>query len=274
LFSSTASDFGGGLSDFFSSFFASGGPVKKSDAGRFVDRNLPALDTPDAVDPTISADGAVDPNPQTPAATGSVQDGTAKSTSSSSAKTSNVLDKIMTDGVGGAGGGPGTGGLGGLSLGMATSVLGHSPIGMAINFGLALANAIGQQGISVSAIGDGPSGAIGIGQGEGIGAALGGTGTGGSNGIGSGTGLGGADGIGIGGAAGAGSGIGGDGYDTGGKVSGPGTSTSDSVAAHLSDGEYVIDAKTVAALGPEFFQAIQAKFNPAALKAQKSQGRI
>lgn len=61
---------------------------------------------------------------------------------------------------------------------------------------------------------------------------------------------------------------------TGGQVRGPGTGTSDSVSAHLSDGEYVIDAKTVAALGPEFFQAIQAKFNPEAIASQSAKGRI
>jgi hypothetical protein len=64
------------------------------------------------------------------------------------------------------------------------------------------------------------------------------------------------------------------GFTAGGKVRGPGTSTSDSIAAHLSDGEYVIDAKTVRALGPEFFQAIQAKFNPAAIQSQAMKGRL
>lgn len=73
---------------------------------------------------------------------------------------------------------------------------------------------------------------------------------------------------------------GGDGSDgsnamsTGGKVSGPGTGTSDSIEAMLSDGEYVIDAKTVEALGPEFFQKIQAMFNPEALNRQAQKGRI
>jgi len=57
---------------------------------------------------------------------------------------------------------------------------------------------------------------------------------------------------------------------TGGKVSGAGTGTSDSIPAKLSDGEYVIDAKTVAALGPDFFRAIQAKFNPQAVANQKA----
>jgi hypothetical protein len=61
---------------------------------------------------------------------------------------------------------------------------------------------------------------------------------------------------------------------TGGQVRGPGTGTSDSIAATLSDGEYVIDAKTVAALGPEFFQAIQAHFNPKAIAGQAARGRL
>jgi len=81
-------------------------------------------------------------------------------------------------------------------------------------------------------------------------------------------------------AAGAGPGGPGDGEGsagnmaTGGQVSGPGTGTSDSIEAMLSDGEYVIDAKTVEALGPEFFQKIQAMFNPAAIASQAKKGRI
>lgn len=61
---------------------------------------------------------------------------------------------------------------------------------------------------------------------------------------------------------------------SGGHIRGPGTGTSDSIPANLSDGEYVIDAKTVEALGPEFFQAIQAHFNPAAIQSQRAKGRI
>jgi len=60
----------------------------------------------------------------------------------------------------------------------------------------------------------------------------------------------------------------------GGTISGPGTSTSDSIPTNLSDGEYVIDAKTVQALGPEFFQKIQAMFNPEAIASQRAKGRI
>ena len=54
----------------------------------------------------------------------------------------------------------------------------------------------------------------------------------------------------------------------------PGTSTSDSIPAKLSDGEYVIDAKTVDALGPDFFQKLQAMFNPEAIASQAAKGRI
>jgi hypothetical protein len=61
---------------------------------------------------------------------------------------------------------------------------------------------------------------------------------------------------------------------SGGKISGPGTGTSDSIPAKLSDGEYVIDAKTVDALGPDFFQKLQAMFNPDAIASQAAKGRI
>lgn len=42
-------------------------------------------------------------------------------------------------------------------------------------------------------------------------------------------------------------------FATGGQVSGPGTGTSDSILARLSNGEFVSDAKTVSHFGPEFF---------------------
>lgn len=64
------------------------------------------------------------------------------------------------------------------------------------------------------------------------------------------------------------------GYTSGGKIRGPGTSTSDSIPAKLSDGEYVIDAKTVDALGPDFFQKLQQMFNPEAIQNQAAKGRI
>ncbi len=51
---------------------------------------------------------------------------------------------------------------------------------------------------------------------------------------------------------------GGKGYAEGGPVRGPGTGTSDSIPARLSDGEYVIPAKAVRAYGRQFFDAIRA----------------
>jgi hypothetical protein len=50
---------------------------------------------------------------------------------------------------------------------------------------------------------------------------------------------------------------GGNGYATGGYVSGAGTSTSDSILAWLSNGEYVFDAATVKHFGVGFLQSIQ-----------------
>jgi hypothetical protein len=46
-------------------------------------------------------------------------------------------------------------------------------------------------------------------------------------------------------------------FAAGGSVRGPGTSTSDSILAALSTGEYVMDAKTTKAFGPDFFRALQ-----------------
>ncbi|MDH5184847.1 MAG: hypothetical protein OEX12_13270, partial [Gammaproteobacteria bacterium] len=45
-------------------------------------------------------------------------------------------------------------------------------------------------------------------------------------------------------------------FDSGGKVSGRGTSTSDSIPARLSNGEYVIRAKAVSKYGAGFFEAL------------------
>lgn len=47
-------------------------------------------------------------------------------------------------------------------------------------------------------------------------------------------------------------------FADGGFVSGPGTATSDSIPARLSDGEYVMPAKTVSHFGVEFMDAIRA----------------
>jgi hypothetical protein len=52
---------------------------------------------------------------------------------------------------------------------------------------------------------------------------------------------------------------GGHGFATGGHVQGPGTGTSDSILAKLSDGEYVNTAKTVDSLGISLFDKLEAK---------------
>lgn len=48
------------------------------------------------------------------------------------------------------------------------------------------------------------------------------------------------------------------GFAGGGYISGPGTSTSDSIPARLSDGEYVVRAKAVRALGTDFLDRLNA----------------
>jgi hypothetical protein len=65
-----------------------------------------------------------------------------------------------------------------------------------------------------------------------------------------------------------GSAVGGDTWADGGPINGPGTGTSDSINAKLSDGEYVMSADTVSVLGKEFFDALQAAFHtPVAQRA-------
>jgi TP901 family phage tail tape measure protein len=72
---------------------------------------------------------------------------------------------------------------------------------------------------------------------------------------------------------GAGGGIGGflagifDAFAEGGRVTGPGTSTSDSILARLSTGEYVINARAVKFWGPAFFDQLNrmARFDPTLL---------
>lgn len=48
-------------------------------------------------------------------------------------------------------------------------------------------------------------------------------------------------------------------YAGGGAVSGPGTSTSDSISARLSDGEFVINADAVKKYGQGLFESLNAK---------------
>lgn len=55
----------------------------------------------------------------------------------------------------------------------------------------------------------------------------------------------------------------GKGFATGGAIAGPGTGTSDSIPAMLSDGEYVIKASSAAKLGTRFLDAINAGGMPA-----------
>lgn len=55
-----------------------------------------------------------------------------------------------------------------------------------------------------------------------------------------------------------------DGGMPGGQVRGPGTGTSDSIAmpmANVSNGEYIVSADVVNAIGPQFFDALQAAFH-------------
>lgn len=59
----------------------------------------------------------------------------------------------------------------------------------------------------------------------------------------------------------AGAGPGGPGEANGGPIDGPGTGTSDSIPANLSDGEFVMSADVVAALGEDFFNQLQAAFH-------------
>lgn len=101
-----------------------------------------------------------------------------------------------------------------------------------------------------------PSGSVSIGQGANDdGSSNGGT-SGGS----------GADGNGPGGTgSGPGNGPGGNAaWKDGGKVKGPGTGTSDSIHAMLSNGEYVVSDDVVDAVGVEFFDRLQAMFHKTA----------
>jgi hypothetical protein len=63
-------------------------------------------------------------------------------------------------------------------------------------------------------------------------------------------------------------------FAEGGRVAGPGTSTSDSVLARLSNGEYVINAKAVRFWGPDFFDRLNKlrRFNPEALLPRYAAG--
>jgi len=72
------------------------------------------------------------------------------------------------------------------------------------------------------------------------------------------------------GAGGVGVGDSGTGYSRGGQVAGPGTGTSDSIPARLSQGEYVIPADVVQSLGVRFFDELKNHFHtPAAVQNGK-----
>ncbi len=158
--------------------------------------------------------------------------------------------------------------------GIVGNALGLGPIGGII--GNAIGSALGDNGV------DGGIGSTGTGS-EGIGAANGGTGVGGSNGIGSGTGfggngstgngsdasgtMGGANGTGVGGS----DGDGGDGFAIGGAISGPGTGTSDSIDARLSNGEYVIPADIVQRYGKNFFDHLLGLNSPGVQREQNKE---
>ena len=70
---------------------------------------------------------------------------------------------------------------------------------------------------------------------------------------------------------------GGDGFMHGGEISGPGTGTSDSIPARLSDGETVVTAQTTAKVkelfGEDFFHNLEKQFNAPAAVKQKMKGR-
>ena len=67
---------------------------------------------------------------------------------------------------------------------------------------------------------------------------------------------------------------GGGGAADGGPISGPGTGVSDSIPTNLSDGEYVLSADVVKALGVPFLDSLQDKFHtPAAVQKLKSYAR-
>lgn len=67
------------------------------------------------------------------------------------------------------------------------------------------------------------------------------------------------------------------GYMHGGEVAGPGTGTSDSIPARLSDGETVVTAQTTAKVkemfGEDFFHNLEKQFNAPAAVKQKMKGR-
>lgn len=100
----------------------------------------------------------------------------------------------------------------------------------------------------------------------------GGTGSAGGPGSGSDGGAGdsgvGGDSAGDGSSGSAGTSAGGDAWAHGGEISGPGTGVSDSILARVSDGEYIIPADVVEALGVPFFDKLRDKYHTPAKQQQ------
>lgn len=70
-------------------------------------------------------------------------------------------------------------------------------------------------------------------------------------------------------AAAAGANAAGPGLANGGEVNGPGTGTSDSIQARLSDGEYIIPADVVDKIGVQFFDQLRNQFHTPAAQAAR-----
>jgi hypothetical protein len=62
-------------------------------------------------------------------------------------------------------------------------------------------------------------------------------------------------------------------FANGGTVDGKGTGTSDSIPARLSDGEFVMSADVVEALGEDFFNQLQAAFHTPAVVQKRTSGK-
>ena len=302
--SSIGSDLISGGEDIYSLFFADGGRVstkKYADGGNvFVDRFTPSSTKPDSstATPEINAlyqeivpgKDKVDILKGLSDTGGSSDVGTTGTTSANS----NSGFSLSPVGLGIAG-------MQGLSLGgpmgaitaMGMNTIGQVAIAALSNIAHSISDSISSQsdanavstGLSVDSTGEGIStgpsgtnagpGGIGIGSsaasgiGAGIGDAVGAVSTGVSSGDSGDSGdSSGGDGGGDGGVGAA--------LATGGNISGPGTETSDSILAHLSDGERVITAKTneaVEKMFPGFFHMLEQEFNPQAAAAQLRKGQ-
>lgn len=292
---SGAGDFIEGAGDFidFGSFFKNGGLVKASgkkpgyaSGGTVsaVDRNRAALETPvnPTVNPIIAANGAVDPNGTDPRTAPRV---TTPAPTIRQTTNAQVADQITGDaGTGGANNGT-TASIEALSAinnlspqTVANIAMTQSPLGLLSTIAniamtpslsdiapdsslsdnqdaedqAALDAAMADMGDTST---DASEGDVGTGDmGDGVGSPGGGADGGGA-----------ADGS-----------VGGT-LANGGHVSGPGTGTSDSIDAKLSDGETVVTARTTALakkhLGDDFFLKLEQAFNPAAAMAQVAKGR-